>query len=95
MGQRYELSCSIADLRCTYVNELIGSEVLTVLLLGALFFGFCSYSKIGLKTSIWLSCVFFPVTSYYIVGTTGVFAIITVFISLLGAFLHARIVGNR
>lgn len=88
-------TCNIADLRCIYVNELIGSEVLTVLLLGAIYFAFCSYSKIGLKTSIWMGCVFFPIISYYIVGTNAVFAFVTFIISLLGAFLHTRIIGNR
>lgn len=87
--------CSIADLRCIYVNELIGDALFTVLILGAVFFMWASYKRLGLKTTLWLSCVFFPIISYYIVGTTFVFSIITLAIALILALLHNRIVGNK
>ena len=89
------MTCSIADFRCTYVSELIGDPILAVLILGALFFAFMSYRRVGLKTTLWLSCVYFPVISYFIVGTTFVFAIVTLVASLSLALLHTRLVGNR
>lgn len=89
------MSCDIADFQCTFVNELIGSQILAVLILGALFFAYCSKTRIGFKTTIWLSVVFFPVVSYFIVGTNAVFAIVTFVVALLTAFIHTRITGNR
>ena len=89
------MTCSVADFRCTYVSELIGSEVLAFLILGALYFGLTSYLKIGFRTSIWLSIVIFPILAYYIIGTTFVFALMTLLVSFLLAFLHTRIIGNR
>jgi len=88
-------NCDITDFKCVYVSELIGSPILAVLLLGIAFFAFTSYKRIGLKTTLWLACAYFPVVSYFIAGTSFIFALVTLLVSLLLAFLNARIIGNR
>lgn len=87
--------CDIADLRCVYVNELIGSPVLAVILLGLLFFAVAAYKRIGLKTSLWAACVYFPIVSYAIAGTSFGFALATLVVAVSLALLHMRIIGNR
>ena len=88
-------NCAIEDFRCVYVNELIGSPILTVLILGIAFFAYTSYKRIGLKTTLWLACAYFPVVSYFIAGTSFIFALVTLVVSLLLAFINTRITGNR
>ena len=87
--------CNVLDLRCVLVSELIGSPTLTILLLGALFFMFCSLKRVGIKTTLWLSVVFFPVVTYYIAGSSAGLAFITAIVAIVAALLHGRIIGNR
>lgn len=89
------MNCDILDLRCVWVNELIGSQVLAVLIFGAFFFALCSKTRMGLKTSLWLASAVFPIVSYFIIGTSFVFAIVTFIAALSAALLHMRLVGNR
>ena len=89
------MGCDILDFRCVWVNEFIGSQILTVLILGALFFTYTSYKKIGLKTTLWLACVFFPIVSLIIVGTSYIFAIVTLLVALLIALIYNIFIGNR
>lgn len=90
-----DLPCSIIDLRCVLVNELIGSPTLTVILLGIIFFAFCSYRRVGIKTTLWLSVVYFPVVSYYIAGSSAALAFLTMGVGIIAALFHGRIIGNR
>lgn len=87
--------CDVADLRCLYVNELVGDPVLAVLLFGVLFFAFTSYNRVGLKSTLWLAVVVFPIVSYFIIGTTLIIALSTLVVSFLVALIHTRITGNR
>ena len=87
--------CEIIDFRCVLTNELIGSPILTVLLLGVAFFALASYRKFGIKTTLWLSVVYFPVVCYYIAGTGAGLAFVTFVVAIVAALIQTRIIGNR
>lgn len=87
--------CAITDFRCVWVNELIGDPKLAVIIAGIIFFAFASYKRLSFRTTAWVSCVFFPVVSYFVAGTTFVFALMTLVAALLLSFLHTFVIGNR
>ena len=89
------MTCDIIDLRCIYVNDLIGSPILASLILMALFYSLASYNKWGYKTTIWMQIIVLPILFYFIAGTTLAFALATFFVSLAFAILQVRITGNR
>lgn len=89
------MTCEIIDFRCVAVNELIGDQIFAVLIAGIFFFAFASYNKVGMKSTLWWAVAYFPIISYFIVGTNFIFAIATFMAALGLALLHTRITGNR
>ena len=89
------MSCNILDVKCVVVNELIGDAFLTLLIAGILFFIFMAKQRAGVKTTIWASTIFFPITSVLIMGSAGVsIAIVTIVAGIFLGLLHSRIIRN-
>ncbi len=46
------MACNLLDFRCIFVNELVGSAFLSIIIATMFFFIFSSKIKIGFRTSI-------------------------------------------
>ena len=87
--------CDILDLRCIFVNELIGSITLAIIVGAILFFVVASKTKMGFNTT---SMVGFPIILIISLGIgafSTILAVFTIVVGILYALVINRIVGNR
>ena len=76
-------NCEIIDFRCLFINEIVGSVTLTIVLFMILYFIMASKLKWGFEITIYL---LLPVI--VIIGLAGGgFSIIFAFVTLLVAFM--------
>lgn len=88
-------SCQVLDLRCIFVNELIGSMLLAVVIAAIFYFIFASKLRLGFDTTIAFA---FPVLLLFgiaIGGLSVIMAFSTVVIGFMLAWIFNKFVGNR
>lgn len=89
------MPCDILDFRCIFVNELIGSVVLSVVVAFIFYFIIAGKLNLGFDTTIAFA---FPVLLIFGLAFTGfsiIFSFITVIVGLMIALLFNKIIGNR
>ncbi len=89
------MACDILDIRCLFVNEIVGNVVLTVVLSVILYFIIASKLRFGFDTTI---ALFFPMLFIFgltFAGFSAILAFATVIIGIMIAFIFNKIVGNR
>ncbi len=87
-------SCDVLDFRCIFVNELIGSVLLTVLVGAVFYFIIASKLRWGFDTTI---ATLFPILligGLMLTGFSAVFAFSTVIIGIMVAWIFNKIIGN-
>lgn len=87
--------CDILDLKCIFVNELVGSTVLAVVLGLVLYFIIASKNRFGFDTTITLLFPILFIMGLAVTGFSIIFAFATVFIGLMLAWIFNKLIGNR
>jgi len=85
------MGCDILDLRCIFVNELVGSVTLTAILLAVAYFIIASKSRLGFDTTIILALPIILIVSLMVGGFAVIYAFATVLIAIMLAWLFDKI----
>ena len=87
--------CDLIDFKCIFVNEIVGSVVLSVVISFIFYFMIAGKLNLGFDATIAFS---FPILLIFGLAFTGfpvIDAFITVIVGLLLALLFNKIIGNR
>lgn len=87
--------CSIIDLRCVVVNELIGSVIGALLIFSLFYFIAASKLRFGFDLTIFLYVPFITILGFYLSGSSLIYAVVTFVAAVMFAWLLNRIAGNR
>jgi len=87
--------CELLDLRCIFVNELIGSVVLTIIIATIAYFIIAGKLRLGFDTTIAFTIPLLLIFGLMFTGFSAIFAFATIVIGLLIAFVFNKIIGNR
>lgn len=87
--------CDLLDLRCIFVNELVGSAFLSVIIATIFFFIFSSKIKIGFRTSIVVAIPVLLIFGLTLTGFSTLYAFITVLVGFMLAAVFQKLIGNR
>jgi len=88
-------SCDILDFRCIFVNEIVGSALLSVLFVALLYFIIAGKLKLGFDTTIVFIFPILLIGGLMITGFSAVFAFSTVIIGIMVAWVFNEIIRNR
>lgn len=75
--------CDLLDFRCIFVNELIGSVVLSMILLACAWFVFSSKIKLGFRATIIITIPLLLIASLAITEITIINFFVILFIGIL------------
>ncbi|KKN65807.1 hypothetical protein LCGC14_0477430 [marine sediment metagenome] len=87
--------CDLLDIRCIFVNELVGSAFLSIILASILFFVFSSKIKVGFRTSIVVGIPILLIFGLTLTGFSTLYAFITVLLGFMLAAVFQKLIGNR
>jgi len=88
-------SCDLLDLRCIFVNELVGSAFLSIIIATIFFFIFSSKIKVGFRTSIVVAVPVLLIFGLTLTGFSALYAFITVLVGFMLAAVFQKLIGNR
>ena len=88
-------SCDLLDLRCIFVNELVGSAFLSIIIATIFFFIFSSKIKVGFRTSIVVVVPILLIFGLTLTGFSTLYAFITVLVGFMLAAVFQKLIGNR
>ncbi len=88
------MGCEILDFRCVFVNELIGSTILTIIIAAIFYFLIASKMKFGFDTTIALSIPILLLMGIVITGFSAIYAFATIIVGILLAWIFNKIIGN-
>jgi hypothetical protein len=89
------MACDILDLRCIFMNELVGSVMLSMLLLLVGYFILASRMKLDFNTTIGLGLPVMLILGATIGGFSALIAFASVIIPMLVAWVFLRAIGGR
>ena len=89
------MTCELLDLRCIFVNELIGSVILTVVISAIAYFIIAGKLRLGFDTTIAFTIPLLLILGLMFTGFSAIFAFATIIIGLLIAFVFNKIIGNK
>jgi len=89
------MACNLLDFRCIFVNELVGSAFLSIIIATMFFFIFSSKIKIGFRTSIVVAVPVLLIFGLTLTGFSTLYAFITVLAGFLLAAVFQKLIGNR
>lgn len=84
--------CDILDVRCIFVNEIVGDVTLSIVLFAILYFIMASKLKLGFDTTISLALPLILMGGLMIAGFTAIFAFATVIGGVMLAWIFQRII---
>jgi len=87
--------CELLDIRCIFVNELIGSVVLTIIIAAISYFIIAGKLRLGFDTTIAFTFPLLLILGLMFTGFSVIFAFSTIIIGLLIAFIFNIIIGNK
>ena len=85
------MPCDILDLRCIFVNELVGTAFLTIILGAIFYFIVASKMKLGFDTTVVLSIPLILLIGLMIGGFAVLYAFISLLIAIMIGWLLTRI----
>lgn len=88
------VACDILDLRCVFVNELIGSLMLSVVVFALVYFIIASKNRWGFNATIVTLVPILLIGGLALTGFSVIFAFATIIIGLLFAALINRLLSN-
>ena len=86
--------CDILDLRCIFVNELVGSVALTMILSVITYFMIAAKGKWGFDTTITLAVPIVLILGLVFTSFSIIFAFATMIIAMIFAALYNKLIGN-
>ncbi len=89
------MACSILDFQCIFVNELVGSTILAVVIAAIMYFIIAGKLKFGFDTTLALLVPIIIIGSLMITGFSIIYAVITFFIAILISWVFQEIIRNR
>ena len=87
-------SCEILDWRCIFVNEIVGSVVLSVLIAALFYFLIAGKLRWGFDTTMSLLFPVLLILGLMFAGFSAVFAFSTVVIGIMLAWVFQKIIRN-
>lgn len=87
--------CDLLDLRCIFVNELIGSTMLALVFGAIFYFMMASKLRLGFQTTIVFAIPLLLMLGLAISGLQVIFVFATIFVGLTLAWIFNRIIRNR
>lgn len=87
--------CDVLDLRCIFVNELIGSVALTGIFVVIIYFMIASKLRFGADTTLAFSIPFILLGALAVGIISPVMAFITMLVGFMAAELFTRIIAGR
>ncbi len=89
------MPCNLLDLRCIFVNELIGNVALAAIIVVIFYFGLAAKLRLGFDTTIMFSIPVILLGGLAIGVLSPVMAFITVVVGLMVSFVFRKLIGNR
>ncbi len=89
------MPCELLDLRCIFVNELIGSVLLAILFAVILYFALASKLRLGFDTTLAFAIPAVLLIALAVGNISAIMAFLTVIVGVMVAILFNKIVGNR
>jgi len=86
--EKINMACDVLDLRCIFVNELIGDPTLALLLIAVLYFVVVAKLKFGFETSVYLMAPLMLMFGLVLGG----FSVLYAFLTLIAGFLLAEFI---
>ncbi len=87
--------CDVLDLRCIFLNELIGSVLLAVLMSALVYFIVASKLRWGFDTTIVMIFPLLLIVGLMFAGFSAVFAFATVIVGIMVGWVFNEIIRNR
>ena len=88
------MGCELLDFRCIFMNELIGSTVLTVVIAMIVYFIIAAKNRWGFDTTIVTLFPMMLIAGLAFTGFSVMFAFATIVVALIAASLINRFLGN-
>ena len=88
------VGCDLLDFRCIFVNEIVGSAFLAVILAAIIFFIFAGKMKVGFRITFVLAIPVLLIIGSAISGFPILYAFITILVGLMLAVIIQKIIGN-
>ena len=89
------MTCNLLDFRCIFVNELVGSVLLSLILFTIFYFILASRMRFGFDTTIAISVPLLLLLGLAFTSFSTIYAVITIAVALGLAFLFDIIIGNK
>lgn len=89
------MPCDLLDLRCIFVNELIGNLALAGILIIVFYFAIAAKLRLGFDTTIMFSIPTILLVGLAIGALSPIMAFVTVIVGLMVSFVFRKIIGNR
>lgn len=87
--------CDILDFKCIFMNELIGSTILTMIFLTIVYFVVASKVKIGFDTTIAFAFPVIMIGGLFLTGFSVIYAVVTILAGIMLAWIFNSIIGNQ
>lgn len=87
--------CELLDLRCIFVNELIGSVTLSIIFAAILYLIIASKSRLGFETTIGFGVPLLLIVGIAVGGFSAIYAFTTLAVGLMLAWAFNKMIGNR
>ena len=89
------MPCELLDFRCIIVNEIVGSVILAAVLAAILYFVIASKLRLGFDTTIAFAIPLLIISGLMFTGFSVIYAVITVIVGLMVAWIFQEIIRNR
>ncbi len=87
--------CDLLDIKCLYVNEIVGSTLLAVVFAVIIYFIVASKLRFGYDSTIALSVPFALIVGLAIAEFSAIYAFATLAVAILIAWMVNNIIGNK
>lgn len=88
------MGCEILDVRCIFMNELIGSAILTAIFIAVLYFIVASKTRLGFDATLAFAIPLLLIVGIAFTGFTALYAFITVIVGIMLGWIFQSIIKN-
>lgn len=89
------VGCDLLDLRCLFVNEIVGSVMLTMVLGAIVYFIIASKMRWGFETTVAVAFPLLLIIALAVGSITPILAFGTLVAGFMLTWLMTKIIGNR
>lgn len=88
------MPCELLDIKCIFLNELIGNLALAMIFVALLYFIMASKLKFDFETTIAFSIPLLLLGGIAITGFSAIYAFVTVIVGVMLAWVFQRMIKN-